>query len=171
MNPNFRNFALWVIILVLVLALFALFQNPGQRSQVQDISYSSLLAEVEQGHVADVTIAGPEITGHFVGRGAFSAYSVPNDNSLVQALLKKGVPVTARPQSEGNSWLISLLLNGLPILAIFGAWVFLSRQMQGGAGKAMGFGKSKAKLLTEAHGRVTFEEVAGIDEEIGRAHV
>ena len=71
MNPNFRNFALWVIILVLVLALFAIFQNPGQRSATQEISYSGLLAEVEAGRVADVTVAGPEITGHFVGRGNY----------------------------------------------------------------------------------------------------
>jgi cell division protease FtsH len=82
----------------------------------------------------------------------------------VQTLYKKNVLISARPPSDGNSWLVTLLVNGLPLIAFLGVWIFLSRQMQGAGGKAMGFGKSKAKLLTEAHGRVTFEDVAGVDE-------
>ncbi|MCW6508243.1 ATP-dependent zinc metalloprotease FtsH [Lichenifustis flavocetrariae] len=163
MNPNFRNFALWVIIFLLVVALVLLFQNPGQRSQSQDISFSQLLSEVDQGHVREVTIAGAEITGHFNDSRAFSTYA-PNDPSLVQTLYKKNVSITAKPPSDGNSWLVTLLVNGLPLIAFIGVWIFMSRQMQGAGGKAMGFGKSKAKLLTEAHGRVTFEDVAGVDE-------
>ncbi|HYP57110.1 MAG TPA: ATP-dependent zinc metalloprotease FtsH [Beijerinckia sp.] len=163
MNPNFRNFALWVIIILLVVALVMLFQNPGQRTASQDITFSQLLNEVDQGHVREVTIAGNEIAGHFTDNRAFSTYA-PNDPSLVQMLYKKNVSISAKPPSDGNNWLVTLLVNGLPLIAIFGVWIFLSRQMQGAGGKAMGFGKSKAKLLTEAHGRVTFEDVAGVDE-------
>ena len=163
MNPNFRNFALWVIIFLLVVALVMLFQNPGQRSQTTEISFSQLLTEVDQGRVREVTIAGHEVTGRYIDNSAFSTYA-PNDPSLVQTLYKKNVSITARPPSDGNSWLVTLLVNGLPLIAFLGVWIFLSRQMQGAGGKAMGFGKSKAKLLTEAHGRITFEEVAGVDE-------
>ena len=155
MNPNYRNFALWVIIFLLVVALVMLFQNPSQRTQAQDIGYSQFLNEVDQGHVRDVTIAGNDISGHFNDNNrAFATYT-PNDPSLVQTLIKKNVTTNARPPSDGNSWLLTLLVNGLPLIAFLGVWIFLSRQMQGAGGKAMGFGKSKAKLLTEAHGRVT----------------
>ena len=163
MNPNFRNFALWVIIILLVVALVMLFQNPGQRAASQDVTFSQLLTEVDAGHVREVTIAGNEITGHFTDNRAFATYA-PNDPTLVQSLYKKNVSISAKPPSDGNNWLLTLLVNGLPLIAIFGVWIFLSRQMQGAGGKAMGFGKSKAKLLTEAHGRVTFEDVAGVDE-------
>ncbi len=163
MNPNFRNFALWVIIFLLVVALIMLFQNPGQRIPSQDISFSQLLNEVDQGRVREVTIAGNEITGHFTDNRAFSSYA-PNDPTLVQTLYKKNVSITAKPPSEGTNWLITILVNALPIIALLGIWIILSRQMQGAGGKAMGFGKSKARLLTEAQGRVTFEDVAGIDE-------
>jgi len=163
MNPNFRNFALWVIIILLVIALVMLFQNPGQRVQAHDIAFSQLLNEVDQGRVRDVTIQGNEVTGHFTDNRAFATYA-PNDPSLIQNLYRKNVAITAKPPSDGNSWLMTLLINALPLVAIIGVWVFLSRQMQGAGGKAMGFGKSKAKLLTEAHGRVTFEDVAGVEE-------
>jgi cell division protease FtsH len=163
MNPNFRNFALWVIIFLLVVALVMLFQNPGQRPAAQEITFSQLLTEVDQGRVREVTIAGSEVTGHFSDNRAFATYA-PNDPTLVPKLVAKNVSVAAKPPSDGNSWLVTLLVNGLPLLAFLGMWIFVSRQMQGAGGKAMGFGKSKAKLLTEAHGRVTFEDVAGVDE-------
>ncbi|HYC25324.1 MAG TPA: ATP-dependent zinc metalloprotease FtsH, partial [Roseiarcus sp.] len=163
MNPNIRNFALWVIIFLLVLALVTLFQSPGQKAPTSEISFSQLLTEVDQGHVSEVTIAGPEITGRFTDNRAFSTYS-PSDPSLVDTLYKKNVKISAKPPSDGNSWLMTLLVNGLPLIAFLGVWIFLSRQMQGAGGKAMGFGKSKAKLLNEAHGRVTFEDVAGVEE-------
>jgi cell division protease FtsH len=163
MNPNFRNFALWVIIILLVVAVVMLFQGPGQRVPSQDIAFSQLLNEVDQGHVREVTIAGSEITGHFTDNRAFATYA-PNDPSLVQSLYKKNVSITAKPPSENTNWLMTLLVNGLPLIAIIGVWIFLSRQMQGAGGKAMGLGKSKAKLLTEVHGRATFEDVAGVDE-------
>ena len=163
MNPNFRNFALWVIIFLLVVALVMLFQGQGAQQQSHQINFSQLLTEVDQGRVREVTIAGHEITGHYTDNRAFSTYA-PTDPSLVQTLYKKNVSITARPPSDGNNWLVTLLVNGLPLIAFLGVWIFLSRQMQGAGGKAMGFGKSKAKMLTEAHGRVTFEDVAGIDE-------
>ena len=163
MNANFRNFALWVIIVLLLLALFTLFQNPSQRATSTDISFSQLLNEVDQGRVRDVVIQGPDIHGTFTDGRAFQTYA-PNDPSLVQRLYGKGVAITARAPGDNVPWFLSYLMSWAPFLLLIGVWVFLSRQMQGGAGKAMGFGKSRAKLLTEAHGRVTFEDVAGVDE-------
>src|ERR1700709_2118329 len=163
MNANLRNFALWVIIVLLLLALFTLFQSPSQRVNTTDISFSQLLTEVDAGRVRDVVIQGPEIHGAFSDGRQFNTYA-PNDPGLVQKLYSKGVTITARPLTDNVPWFVSLLLSWLPFIALIGVWVFLSRQMQGGAGKAMGFGKSRAQLLTEAHGRVTFEDVAGVDE-------
>src|SRR5436305_619256 len=163
MNANLRNFALWVIIVLLLLALFTLFQNPGTRTSAADISFSQLLTDVDQGKVRDVTIQGPEIHGTYTDGRAFNTYA-PNDNTLVQRLYGKGVQITARPPGENVPWFVSLLVSWLPFIALIGVWIFLSRQMQGAGGKALGFGKSRAKLLTEAHGRVTFEDVAGVDE-------
>jgi len=163
MNANFRNIALWAIIGLLVVALVMLFQQPGQRTPIRDISFSELLTQIDSGRVHDVTIAGNEITGHFSDNRPFSTYA-PNDPSLVQRLTAKNVAISARPPADGNSWLMTLLINGLPLIAFLGVWIFLSRQMQGAGGRALGFGKSKAKLLTETQGRVTFEDVAGVDE-------
>ena len=164
MNANLRNFALWVIIVLLLLALFTLFQSPGQRNAAQDISYSQLLSEVDANKVRDVLIQGPDIHGTFNdGRGSLQTYA-PNDPSLIQRLSGKGVTITARPLSDNVPWFVSLMMSWLPFIVLIVVWIVLSRQMQGGAGKAMGFGKSRAKLLTEAHGRVTFEDVAGVDE-------
>ena len=163
MNPNFRNFALWVVIFLLVLALVTLFQSPNQGQQGQEIAYSQLLTDAEAGQVASVVIAGDEITGRFRDGTSFRTFA-PNDPNLVQMLQQRGVTINARPPQDNTPWFVALFLNWLPILIFIAAWIFLSRQMQGGAGRAMGFGKSKAKLLTEAHGRVTFEDVAGIDE-------
>ncbi len=163
MNANLRNFALWVIIVLLLLALFTLFQNPGQRASSQDISFSQLLTEVDQNHVRDVVIQGPEIHGTFTNGSSFQTYA-PNDPTLVKRLYDSKVQITAKPPGDNVPWFVSLLVSWLPFIALIGVWIFLSRQMQGGAGKAMGFGKSRAKMLTEAHGRVTFEDVAGVDE-------
>ncbi|HJY51919.1 MAG TPA: ATP-dependent zinc metalloprotease FtsH [Stellaceae bacterium] len=163
MKPNYRNFALWMIIILLVVALVMLFVSPGKRVPSQELAFSQLLNEVEQGHIREVTIAGNEITGHFTDDRAFATYA-PNDPSLVQSLYKKNVAITAKPPSESTNWLMTLLVNGVPLIAIIGVWIFFSRRMQSGAGTAMGLGKSKAKLLTEVHGRATFEDVAGVDE-------
>jgi cell division protease FtsH len=163
MNANLRNFALWVIIVLLLLALFTLFQNPGQRASSQDIPFSQLLSEIDKGSVRDVVIQGPDIHGTFTNGSSFQTYA-PNDPTLVKRLYDGKVSITAKPPGDNVPWFVSLLVSWLPFIALIGVWIFLSRQMQGGAGKAMGFGKSRAKMLTEAHGRVTFEDVAGVDE-------
>src|SRR6187402_622006 len=149
MNANLRNFALWVIIVLLLLALFTLFQNPGQRASSQDITFSQLLSEVDQGKVRDVVIQGPDIHGTFTNGSSFQTYA-PNDPTLVKRLYDGKVQITAKPPGDNVPWFVSLLVSWLPFIALIGVWVFLSRQMQGGAGKAMGFGKSRAKMLTEA---------------------
>ncbi|MDQ0474448.1 ATP-dependent zinc metalloprotease FtsH [Labrys wisconsinensis] len=163
MNANFRNFALWVIIVLLLLALFTLFQNPGQRAASNEISYSELLTQADRGNIKSVEIAGTQLTGVYTNNTTFTT-NLPNDPQLVQRLAAKNVDISARAPGDGSPWFLQILINLLPFLALIAVWVFLSRQMQGAGGKAMGFGKSKAKLLTEAHGRVTFEDVAGIDE-------
>src|SRR5205807_8745911 len=142
---------------------FTLFQNPGQRASSQDITFSQLLTDVESGKVRDVVIQGPEIHGTFNSGGTFQTYA-PSDPTLVDRLYKKGVSITARPLQENLPGFVQLIITWMPFIALIGVWIFLSRQMQGAGGKALGFGKSRAKLLTEAHGRVTFEDVAGVDE-------
>jgi cell division protease FtsH len=122
-----------------------------------------LLTEVDQNRVRDVVIQGPDINGTFTNGSTFHTYA-PNDPTLIKRLYDGKVSITAKPPGDNVPWFVSLLVSWLPFIALIGVWVFLSRQMQGGAGKAMGFGKSRAKMLTEAHGRVTFEDVAGVDE-------
>ncbi|MDQ0390836.1 ATP-dependent zinc metalloprotease FtsH [Labrys monachus] len=164
MNANFRNFALWVIVVLLLLALFTLFQKSGQSAAASNvISYSELLNSADAGKVKAVTITGNELAGQYTNGENFSTI-LPNDSTLIKRLSDAKVQISAAQPGEGTPWLLQLLLQALPILALIGVWIFLSRQMQGAGGKAMGFGKSKAKLLTEAHGRVTFDDVAGIDE-------
>ncbi|QCI69047.1 ATP-dependent zinc metalloprotease FtsH [Phreatobacter stygius] len=163
MNSNFRNLALWVIIVLLLLALFTLFQSPQQRQGSSDMPFTQFLSEVDGGRVRDVTIQGPEVTGHFTDGRTFQTYAPPYPG-LTQKLFEKGVQVQARPPGEQVPWFVALLAQWFPVLLLIGLWIFMSRQIQGAGGKAMGFGKSKAKLLTEAHGRVTFDDVAGIDE-------
>ncbi len=164
MNPNYRNLALWAIIAVLLIALFNLFQTPQTRGAASDIPYSQFLQDVDAGRVKSVTIAGERITGNFTDNATgFQTYS-PGDTSLVPRLEAKNVTINARPETDGSNTLLGYLISWLPMILILGVWIFFMRQMQSGSGRAMGFGKSKAKLLTEAHGRVTFQDVAGVDE-------
>ncbi|MEX0346245.1 MAG: ATP-dependent zinc metalloprotease FtsH [Rhizobiaceae bacterium] len=164
MNSNYRNLALWAIIGVLLIALFNLFQSPQQRGSTRDIAYSEFLTELDNGRIKTVTISGDRITGSYVdGSSGFQTYS-PGDDKLVERLEARGVTINARPESDGSNSIFGYLLSWLPMILILGVWIFFMRQMQSGSGRAMGFGKSKAKLLTEAHGRVTFQDVAGVDE-------
>ncbi len=164
MNPNYRNLALWAIIAVLLIALFNLFQTPQQRGSSHEIAYSEFLQQVDDGRVRSVTIQGDHITGTYADTsGGFQTYS-PGDASLVDRLENKHVTINARPESDGSNSIFGYLISWLPMILILGVWIFFMRQMQSGSGRAMGFGKSKAKLLTEAHGRVTFQDVAGVDE-------
>ncbi len=164
MNPNYRNLALWAIIAVLLIALFNLFQTPQQRGGARDVAYSEFLQELDAGRIKMVTIAGERISGTYVDSSSgFQTYS-PGDPNLVQKLEDKNVTISARPENDGQNSIFGYLLSWLPMILILGVWIFFMRQMQSGSGRAMGFGKSKAKLLTEAHGRVTFADVAGVDE-------
>ncbi|MGE5260666.1 MAG: ATP-dependent zinc metalloprotease FtsH [Actinomycetota bacterium] len=163
MNSNFRNFAIWVFIGLLLVALFNLFQSPGVHVRGNEISFSQLLSEVDSGNIQDVTIAGNTITGHFTDGRNFQTYA-PNDPNLVDKLNQKGVKITAKPSEDDVPSLLGVLVSWFPMLLLIAVWIFFMRQMQSGGGRAMGFGKSKAKLLTERHGRVTFDDVAGVDE-------
>ncbi len=159
---NFRNFAVWVIIAMLLFALFNLFQQPGSSTRADSLTYSEFIAKVEAGTVRDVTIAGDQITGKLNDGKAFETFA-PNDPNLVTTLSEKGVNISAQAANSEGAF-PGMLLSWFPILLMIGVWIFFMRQMQAGSGKAMGFGKSKAKLLTERHGRVMFEDVAGVDE-------
>ena len=163
MNNFSRNIALWVIIALLVLALFNLFQGPSSRSGSTEMPYSEFLREVDSGNINDVRIQGNTISGHDRSGSSFSTYA-PNDPNLVRRLSESGVTIRAAPDEEGTPTLFAILLNWFPMLLLIGVWIFFMRQMQSGGGKAMGFGKSKARLLTERQGRITFDDVAGIDE-------
>ncbi len=164
MNSNFQKLAIWVAVFVLLAALFNLFNNPTQGRRGAEISYSDFLAAVDNGSVAEVTLAGSRIYGTMRdGATPFTSYA-PDDPQLVERLTKKDVKFKARPSDEDVPSILSVILNWFPMLLLIAVWVFFMRQMQSGSGRAMGFGKSRAKLLTERQGRVTFEDVAGVDE-------
>ena len=158
-----RNLALWVIIALLLIALFNLFQGSGPSSRQSELAYSQFVDEVKAGQVAQVTIRGNQITGQFANGQEFSTYA-PDDSGLVPLLTENNVRIAAAPLENDTPTLFAILLNWFPMLLLIGVWIFFMRQMQAGGGKAMGFGRSKARLLTEKQGRVTFEDVAGIDE-------
>jgi cell division protease FtsH len=158
-----RNLALWVIIALLVFALFNLFQGNAPRGPQTNVAFSDFLTAVEGGEISEVTIQGEKITGHFRDGRSFVSYA-PEDPTLIPRLAAKRVHISALPTDEGSPTLWGILISWFPMLLLIGVWVFFMRQMQSGGGKAMGFGKSRARLLTEKTGRVTFEDVAGIDE-------
>ncbi|MGG5890316.1 ATP-dependent zinc metalloprotease FtsH [Falsiroseomonas sp. HC035] len=164
MNNFGRNLALWVIVALLLVALFNLFQPSGTATRTaQQVAYSDFLNEVNAGHVRDVTIQGRTVTGQLNDGRSFSTFT-PEDPQLVSRLTDRGVRVVARPEESDVNPLFQILISWFPMLLLIGVWIFFMRQMQGGGGRAMGFGKSKAKLLTEKQGRVTFDDVAGIEE-------
>jgi cell division protease FtsH len=157
-----KNIALWIIIGLLLVALFQLFQGGSSRSPSHELAFSEFMSDVETGKVADVTIQGQTLTGHYIDGKEFNTFT-PDDPSLVGTLRANKVQITATP-AEGGVPFLSILLSWFPMLLLVGVWIFFMRQMQSGGGKAMGFGKSRARLLTERQGRVTFDDVAGIDE-------
>ncbi len=163
MNNFGKNLALWVIIALLVVALINLFQNSGRNGAEQKLAFSDFLAQVESGQVADVTIEGNQVSGTLRNGTPFNTYT-PDDPQLVQRLTDQGVRITAAPEESVHP-VLGMFLSWLPFIVIVAIWIIFMRQMQGGAGRgAMGFGKSRAKLLTEHAGRVTFEDVAGVEE-------
>ena len=145
------------------MVLFNLFQPGTTQRSASQIAYSDFLGDVASGRVHDVTIQGRVVTGQMTDNRTFQTYT-PDDPTLVQKLTDKGVRVVAKPEDEGSNSIFHYLLNWFPMLLLIGVWVFFMRQMQSGGGRAMGFGKSRARMLTEKQGRVTFEDVAGIDE-------
>ena len=163
MSAHFRNLALWVIIGLLLIALFQLFQGSNQRENITEIAFSQFLKHVEQNEVREVTIQERVVTGKLSTGERFKTYSPDTAGVYLDVLRENDVLIDAKPE-EANFSLFYLLVELFPWLIIIGIWVFFMRQMQGAGGKALGFGKSKAKLLTEGQGRVTFGDVAGVDE-------
>ncbi|XBQ16823.1 MAG: ATP-dependent zinc metalloprotease FtsH [Oceanicaulis sp.] len=160
---NMRNILVWAILLVLLLALFNLLQGPSQPAATDELNYSRFMDQVEAGEIREVTIQGETITGETAAGNTFRT-TVPADANVTAALRENEVEITARPENEGGMSLLGVLISWFPMLLLIAVWIFFMRQMQGGGRGAMGFGKSKAKLLTEKTGRVTFEDVAGVDE-------
>ncbi|HXA21841.1 MAG TPA: ATP-dependent zinc metalloprotease FtsH [Acetobacteraceae bacterium] len=161
-----RNLALWVIIALLLVVLFNLFQPGATHTAATQVAYSDFINEVNGGRVRDVVIQGRTVSGQLTDGRTFQTYT-PEDSTLVQRLTDKGVRVIAKPEDSDVNPLLHYLLSWFPMLLLIGVWVFFMRQMQAGGGRAMGFGKSRARMLTEKQGRVTFDDVAGIDEAKG----
>ena len=162
-NGNLRNFIVWIILAFSLLGLYNLIDNPIVSKNQSEITFSQLLAEVDAGNVVDVEISGDNISGHYSDGRSFKTFA-PSDPNLIDRLYNRGVSISAKPEKEGGSIFLNILISWFPMLLLIAVWVFFMRQMQGGGGKAMGFGKSKAKLLNEKSGKVTFEDVAGVDE-------
>ncbi|MEO0791550.1 MAG: ATP-dependent zinc metalloprotease FtsH [Pseudomonadota bacterium] len=167
MNSNFRNFAIWVIIAVCLVGLFQLFQKPNPNRAGTEISYSEFLAALEAKSIEEVVVQGNRLSGRYRNNSTPFATYAPSDPNLVDKLQAGGVQIKARPSDDEVPSLFSVLLSWAPMLILLAVWIYLMRQMQSGSGRAMGFGKSKAKLLTERQGRVTFDDVAGVDEAKG----
>jgi cell division protease FtsH len=159
---NLRNVAFWVVLFLLILALFNLFSGGQTSISARTISYSDFVARVDAGEVASVTLDGERVLIRSRDGQSYVAIK-PDGVDVTERLLASDVRVEAKPQEQ--SGFFSMLSLWLPFLVLIGIWIFFMNRMQGGGrGGAMGFGKSKAKLLTEKHGRVTFDDVAGIDE-------
>jgi cell division protease FtsH len=160
---NVKNLMMWGVIVLLVVGLFQLFQNPKSNIVSDKMPFSEFLKNIEDGRVVQVEIKGNNIQGILSDGKTFNTYA-PNDPNLVEKLSSKGVTITASPLEDKMPSLLGVLLSWFPMLLLIGVWIFFMRQMQGGRGGAMGFGKSKAKLLSESRGKITFNDVAGIDE-------
>ncbi len=161
---NFKNLAMWAIIVFLTIGLYNMFKNPQANiSKKNQINFSEFLTEVDNGRVVKVEIKGNNINGVLSDGNNFSTYS-PNDPNLIEKLSSKGVAISAAPLDEKMPSLFGVLLSWFPMLLLIAVWIFFMRQMQGGKGGAMGFGRSKAKMMNELKGKVTFNDVAGVEE-------
>jgi len=160
---NLKNLLMWGLIVALVVGLFQLFKNPRTNIVLEKTPFSEFLKNIDDGRVVQVEIKGNNIEGILSDGSVFSTYA-PNDPNLVEKLSSKGVTITASPREDKMPSLLGILLSWFPMLLLIGVWIFFMRQMQGGKGGAMGFGKSKAKLLSETRGKISFNDVAGIDE-------
>ncbi|MCD8566925.1 MAG: ATP-dependent metallopeptidase FtsH/Yme1/Tma family protein [Geovibrio sp.] len=163
MNNNlYKNMALWLVIAFIMVFLFNIIS--GTQGVIKNISYSEFLQSVQSGEVDSVTIKQEKLNGQYKDGTQFESYA-PNDPELVKLLVDHKVKITARPPDK-SPWYMQVLISWLPMILLIGVWIFFMRQMQGGGGggKAFSFGKSKAKLLTQDQQKVTFKDVAGIEE-------
>lgn len=160
MSPFYKNLALWLVISLMVILLFNMFNQP--HTSRLETTYSQFLDAVRKGEVAQVTIQGDQILGVYVNGNPFRTY-VPQDPDLMRILRERGIEIQAKPKEE-SPWYMTILISWFPMLLLIGVWIFFMRQMQMGGGKAMSFGKSRARLLSEDARKVTFKDVAGIDE-------
>ena len=160
MNPFYKNLALWLVITLMMVMLYNLFSK--QHLAETNISYTEFLTMVDEERISEVVIQGQELFVTDVNRNRFKVFA-PQDKDLVQILREKGVVISAKPPSE-NPWYMSVLVSWFPMIVLIGVWIFFMRQMQAGGGKALSFGKSRARLMSDQSAKVTFEDVAGIDE-------
>ncbi|HWO42670.1 MAG TPA: ATP-dependent zinc metalloprotease FtsH [Candidatus Eisenbacteria bacterium] len=160
MSQSAKQAALWLVLLLVLLGIFSVFSKQAGRDP--EIVFSEFMSSVERGEVQEVVIQGHNIQGKYKNGERFRTFA-PNDPELVKTLREKKIKIAAKPEDE-SPWYMVLLLNWFPMLLLIGVWIFFMRQMQVGGGKAMSFGKSRAKLLTENQHRVTFSDVAGVDE-------
>jgi cell division protease FtsH len=159
-TPFYKNLALWVVISLVMIALFNLFNKP--QGTKEPLSYTDFMAMVEKGEVLSVTVQGDDIQGFLIGGKKFKTFA-PRDVDLIKTLRANNVRITARPIDE-SPWYMTILISWFPMLLLIGVWVFFMRQMQSGGGKAMAFGKSRARLQSDQGPKVTFNDVAGIEE-------
>ena len=152
---------LWGVISLAMVIVFNLFSQPQHSSQ-PSVTYSEFLRQAAKGEVSEVVIQGNTLTGKTTDGKSFQIY-VPNDPGLVDKLIAEKVEVRAEPV-EDSPWYMTLLVSWFPMLLLIGVWIFFMRQMQGGAGRAMSFGRSRARMLNQEQGKVTFDDVAGVDE-------
>jgi len=160
LNPFYKNLALWIVITLMMIMLYNLFNQ--QHLAETSISYTEFLTMVENERVSNVVIQGQELYVTDSNRNRFKVYA-PQDSDLIKILRDKGVSINAKPESE-SPWYMSVLVSWFPMIVLIGVWIFFMRQMQAGGGKAMSFGKSRARLQSDQSKKVTFEDVAGIDE-------
>ena len=158
-----KNFLIWLIIGFILSSFYNFFTKTDKTKIVQDIAFSDFLNEVEKDNVLDVNIKGDLINGNLADGRKFKTYT-PYDPNLIEKLSNKNVTINVEPYNPKGSSLLSIILSWFPMLLLIGVWLFFMRQMQSGSGKALGFGRSKAKMLNEKVGKVTFKDVAGIDE-------
>ena len=163
MNPLQKNIALWLVISLVFVLLFHLFNEP--KATQESIVYSDFLTHVERGQIGEVQVQGENITGKLTTGKTFKTYA-PKDDDLIPLLRSKGVRIAAKPV-EDSPWYMTILISWFPMILLIGVWIFFMRQMQSGGGKAMAFGKSRAKLMTDKSKKITFADVAGIDEAKG----
>jgi len=161
LNQFYKNLALWLVIGIVLIALFNMFNQP--LTPQSEVVFSDFMDQVEQGQVNEVVISGDNISGKYVDGKAFQTTAPPKDPDLIKSLRQKSVRIVV-VAPEQTSWYMSILISWFPMLLLLGIWIFFMRQMQAGGGKAMSFGKSKARLLNDTKNKTTFKDVAGVDE-------